>query len=148
MLTLPLSQAQKLKSMRNRRDYVRRKYVRSQQEVTSTKEQVATLSDDVVLLKDLDDRRVREVEALETALKKSQLKLDRRSERWSQWRDKMVHAISQLRSRHSARIDATEKEYNSKLKKHQSAIYNLQRSHVKDVVRLENKASQLKRGYE
>ena len=152
-----------IKSLRNKQDYQARKVVRAERARDAVElELKASQGHNSTLLHSIAQERATNME-LQSSVTKLSCKLSERSNRWIVCRDRLqsemtrkINSLKQsaerklnvLRLSHQAELSSIQAQHAKELKLERSAKYNLERQHVKQMVKLQDALEKTQKTHE
>ena len=128
----------KMKSLRNQKNYEVQKHQQTKASVAGLKHKIEQLSSQCKSHEDFNAQQSIEIAKAKVETEKSKQILEKRTERWSMWREKMEEVTRKLKKSAWRRINALQKKHQTELVRERSIQYKMERNHVKAVVALQD----------
>ena len=126
--------ALQIKSLRNKKDYERRKTQRAEQAVEHLKDELLTAKNNISFLEMTNKHDSLEVSCLKDSAEKSVLLLARRTDRFVAYRARKEEEIKSLKAQAEKKIAALAKQHKFVLVREQAERYRMERAHLKEMV--------------
>jgi hypothetical protein len=144
----PPPMALQMKSIRNKKDYERRKAQRAEQAVEHLKDELSTVRATISCLEYSNKRDSIEVSHLKASAEKSALTLAKRTERFVAYRTRKEDEIKSLKAQAEKRIAALEKNHKFVLAREKVERYRMERAHTKEIASKNKEISSVQRAKE
>jgi hypothetical protein len=138
----------KMKSLRNQKNYEVQKHQQTKASVAGLKHKIEQLNSQCKSHEDFNAQQSIEIAKAKVETEKSKQILEKRTERWSMWREKMEEVTRKLKKSAWRRINALEKKHQTELLREHSIQYKMERNHVKAVVALQDEMESVRRDAE
>jgi hypothetical protein len=138
----------KMKSLRNQKNYEVQKHQQTKASVAGLKHKIEQLNSQCKSHEDFNAQQRIEIAKAKVETEKSKQILEKRTERWSMWREKMEEVTRKLKKSAWRRINALEKKHQTELLREHSIQYKMERNHVKAVVALQDEMESVRRDAE
>ena len=122
-----------IKSIRNKKDYERRKAQRAEQAVEHLKDELSTARANIACLEYSNKCDNTEVSHLKASAEKSALTLAKRTERFVAYRTRKEEEIKSLKAQAEKKIAALEKHHKFVLARERAERYRMERAHTKEI---------------
>ena len=123
-----------IKSLRNKKDYERRKTQRAEQAVEHLKDELLTAKNNISLLELTNKHDSLQLSQLKDSAEKSALLLARRTDRFVAYRARKEEEIRNLKATAEKKIAALEKQHKFVLVQEKAERYKMERAHSKAIV--------------
>ena len=131
-------EGQRLKSIRNKLDYERRKVAMMVEQLAAAKDNLLVANDRISDLQQANKSLSNESAALKNYADKSASLLSSRTKRFVEFRQRKEDEIKRVKARAEKKVLWLEKQHGLAISKIESKMYRLERSHTKEVVCYEN----------
>ena len=138
----------RIKSLRNQKNYEMHKHQQTKASVPSLKHEIELLNAQCKSHEDIKAHQSIEIAKAKMQTEKSKQILEKRTERWSMWREKMEEVTRRMKRSAWWRIDALQKKHQTELAQEHSIRYVMERNHVKAVVALQDEMESVRRNAE
>lgn len=135
----------KLKSLRNKRDYQRRKVERTQEQLAESKDKLNDANDQIADLHHTNHRNLLLAQQHQAAAEKSSNLLATRTDRFIVFRAKTEEEIKRVKAVAARRVAVLEKNHQMELLRAEARMYRLHRENVKQSVMYESKLVSLQK---
>jgi hypothetical protein len=126
--------ARQIKSLRNKKDYKRRKSQRAEQAVEHLKDELSIAKSHISVLECTNKHDSLQISQLKDSADKSALLLARRTDRFVAYRARKEEEIRKLKATAEKKIAALEKQHKFVLVREKAERYKIERAHSKAIV--------------
>ncbi len=142
---LQLDEVQRLKSIRNKLDYERRKGATMVEQLAAAKDKLLVANDHISDLQHANKSLSNETAALKKETDKSASLLSSRTERFVEFRVRKEDELKRVKARAEKKVQWLEKQHGLAISKIQAEMYRRDRHHTKEVIRYQNTIESLVR---